>query len=570
MTSTGTTRAHPRPPSPGELELLIAWPDPRAEFRENLRARLSGKVVPAQESTSAPDHGFWSGVDLSAPWPRIPLRASAGFHALLIAGLLSVSLWPGPHIRLADDDDRRAFSNAHLVSPFLPELHGQPVIQRAPHKAPSKPDPVPARQQIVSLPPNPDNLHQTIVAEPKLTLPRDIAVPNLVALDPARPAQSLDASSKAALRRLPSLLPQVTAPAVDASAVRAGRKLPSLLPQVAAPAPDVSVVKPKLAVPILQMTQPRIVQPAPEVGDVGSASAARVSHLLPGAAPIPPAPQVADMPQAKDATRRAGNLLALSLHPADVPAPLRPPEGNRRGEFAASPTGRADATGTPGTGTSDSHAPRGSDTSRSYNAPPGITVGAPPPKAAVAEVSNSAPEAPRPAPDPSLRNKLLAAMRTPAPEMPHPAAAAAKESTGERTEIERRVFRGRLSYALAVNMPNLNAATGSWIIHFSERVPATPPVPIAAPEVVRKSDPAYPSELMADNIHGTVVLTATIRADGSVTDIVVAKSLEPLLDRNAVQALARWVFRPALRNGQPIDLDAVIQVPFRAQRPQGF
>jgi len=87
---------------------------------------------------------------------------------------------------------------------------------------------------------------------------------------------------------------------------------------------------------------------------------------------------------------------------------------------------------------------------------------------------------------------------------------------------------------------------------------------------VRKSDPAYPSELMADNIHGTVVLTATIRADGSVTDIVVAKSLEPLLDRNAVQALARWVFRPALRNGQPIDLDAVIQVPFRAQRPQGF
>ena len=567
MTSTGTTRAHPRPSSPGELELLIAWPDPRAEFRENLRARLRGQVVPAQESTSPPDHGFWSGVDLSAPWPKIPLRASGGFHALLIAALMSVSLWPGPHIRLADDDDRRAFSNAHLVNPFLPELHGQPVPRSAPHKAPSKPDPVPARQEIVSLPPNPDNLHQTIVAEPKMTLPRDIALPNLVALDPARPAQSLDASSKAALRKLPSLLPQVTAPAVDASAVRAGRKLPSLLPQVAAPAPDVSVVKPRLAVPLLQ---PKIVQPAPEVGDVGSASAARVSHLLPGAAPIPPAPQVSDMAQAKDALRRAGNLLALSLHPADVAAPVRPPEGNRRGEFAASPTGRAGATGTPGTGSSDSHSPSGSDAHSNYNAPPGITISAPPPKAAVAPVSNSAPQAPHPAPDPSLRNKLLAAMRTPSQEMPHPPAATAKESSGERSEIERRVFRGRLSYSLAVNMPNLNAATGSWIIHFSEREPSTPHVPIAAPEVVRKSDPAYPGELMADNIHGTVVLTATIRADGSVADIVVAKSLEPRLDRNAAEALARWVFRPALRNGQPIELDAVIQVPFRAQRPQGF
>ena len=80
----------------------------------------------------------------------------------------------------------------------------------------------------------------------------------------------------------------------------------------------------------------------------------------------------------------------------------------------------------------------------------------------------------------------------------------------------------------------------------------------------------YPEAARQKGIYGSLQLTVSIRADGSVTDIVVAKSLEPLLDRNAVQALARWVFRPALRNGQPIDLDAVIQVPFRAQRPQGF
>ncbi len=542
--------------------MLIAWSDPVAEFRENLRARLRGEVVPPQESTSPPDARFWSGVDLSAPWPEIPLQASAGFHALLIAALMAISLWPGPHIRLADEDNRRAFWNAHLVSPFLPELHGRVVTPKTPRKSQAKPDPVPARQEIISLPPNPDNLHQTIVAAPKLTLPRDIALPNLGALEPARPTQSIDESSKAALRKLPSLLPKVAAPAVDAAAVRAQRKLPSLLPQVVAPAPDVSVVQPKLAVPMLQ---PKIVQPAPEVGDVGSASASRVNQLLPGAAPVPPAPQVANIP------RRAGALLALSLHPADVQAPVKPPEGNRRGEFAASPTGRPEATGTPGAGNGENNAANSANPSHGrINAPPGITVSAPPHEALVAAASSSAPEAPRAAPDANLRNKLMAAMRTPATEMPHPQAATTKEDTGEQSEVERRVFHGRRSYALAVNMPNLNASTGSWIIHFSERGTPTPASPVAAPEVVRKSDPAYPGELLADNIHGIVILTATIRADGSVTDIVVVKSLEPRLDHNAAQALARWVFRPALKNGQPVDLDAVIQVPFRAQRPTYF
>ena len=63
----------------------------------------------------------------------------------------------------------------------------------------------------------------------------------------------------------------------------------------------------------------------------------------------------------------------------------------------------------------------------------------------------------------------------------------------------------------------------------------------------------------------TVVLTAIIRADGSVNDIAVVKSLYPQLDQNAVQALSRWVFLPALKNGQAIDLEAVITVPFRAK-----
>jgi protein TonB len=86
--------------------------------------------------------------------------------------------------------------------------------------------------------------------------------------------------------------------------------------------------------------------------------------------------------------------------------------------------------------------------------------------------------------------------------------------------------------------------------------------------VVHKSDPAYPGELIKDGVQGTVILTAIIRANGSVADIVVVQSLDPRLDQNAAQALSHWRFRPALKDGQAIDLEAVITVPFRSKPTQ--
>jgi len=127
-------------------------------------------------------------------------------------------------------------------------------------------------------------------------------------------------------------------------------------------------------------------------------------------------------------------------------------------------------------------------------------------------------------------------MHAPSPSIPP--RPALRESTAARSEVENRIFAGRRSYTLSVNMPNLNAATGSWIIHFVERQPGAAS-PIAAPEVVNKSDPAYPGELIKDGVHGTVILTAIIRANGSVADIVVVQSLDPRLDRNACSHLHR-------------------------------
>jgi TonB family protein len=159
----------------------------------------------------------------------------------------------------------------------------------------------------------------------------------------------------------------------------------------------------------------------------------------------------------------------------------------------------------------------------------------------------------------------MAAMRPPVIASIPPRPPVAHENTGKPSDLENHIFAGRRSYTLAVNMPNLNSATGSWIIHFVDRDQGLVPAPIVAPEVLSKFDPAYPIELMRDGVNGAVILTATIRADGTVSDIVVARGVDPQLDQNAVQALSRWVFRPALKNGQAIDLEAVITVPFRTK-----
>jgi outer membrane biosynthesis protein TonB len=39
------------------------------------------------------------------------------------------------------------------------------------------------------------------------------------------------------------------------------------------------------------------------------------------------------------------------------------------------------------------------------------------------------------------------------------------------------------------------------------------------------------------------------------------------LDANAMEALAQWKFQPAEKRGEPIDLEAVVHIPFRSRAP---
>ena len=47
----------------------------------------------------------------------------------------------------------------------------------------------------------------------------------------------------------------------------------------------------------------------------------------------------------------------------------------------------------------------------------------------------------------------------------------------------------------------------------------------------------------------------------------VLEGFDDRLDENARQALSAWHFVPGTRNGSPVDLEAVVRIPFRSKRP---
>jgi len=129
------------------------------------------------------------------------------------------------------------------------------------------------------------------------------------------------------------------------------------------------------------------------------------------------------------------------------------------------------------------------------------------------------------------------------------------------------IFASKKIYKMFVNMPNLNSATGSWILNFSELHMNSDGVRITSTEVsgpvpLTKVDPKYPPTLIKERVEGEVVLYAVIRRDGSVDSIQLVRGIDEQLDANAMSALSQWKFRPALKQGVPVELEAIVHIPF--------
>ncbi len=561
-------------------------------FRRNLGDFLLRRQPPPLELTSepgpVPPDIF---VDKSLNWWGI--AESYGGHIVFVAVVyfVSVSFFQKP-VQL-----QSPFQNTEIsyypVSEYLPPINtGQKGTTK-----PRKGQPKLAKQEILSVPPNPDNRQQTIVAPQQAKLNRDVTLPNIVAWTAVPAAQPIAASSKAVSQlKIPQFQQQVVEPTADVSGLKPELLVPpELRPTVVEPRADVSQLKTATKVPNIaqpaavepsvsadalklkagqlnmaqlepQVEAPKLAVPAQRAGAPGDAAGAASTKA---AAPAQPSLQ------GLSNSRGQGQLIALGINPADVRGPVEMPGGNRSGEFHASPGGKADAPGTPSikgdpnstTSGSGSAQGKGSGSGSGSNGlPTGISVGNPPPGAATSAVAGS----PSAKPDAQMEERkriIAAAMKPSIPSATRqPVAPAQPTPNMEDESIDARVFGKKQYYSLVLNTPNLSSAAGSWIIHFAELKETNDKAKPTSPVALNAVDPAYTPDAMRDRVEGTVTLYAVIRPDGSVTDIKVLNSLDDRLDSSAIRALSRWHFRPGTKNGEAIALEAVVQIPFRMKK----
>ena len=74
----------------------------------------------------------------------------------------------------------------------------------------------------------------------------------------------------------------------------------------------------------------------------------------------------------------------------------------------------------------------------------------------------------------------------------------------------------------------------------------------------------YPEEAPKNRIQGRVMVSFTVRADGTIADIEVVRGIHELLDAEAVrivQSMPKW--KPGTRNGKPIAMEVVIPILFK-------
>jgi TonB family protein len=87
---------------------------------------------------------------------------------------------------------------------------------------------------------------------------------------------------------------------------------------------------------------------------------------------------------------------------------------------------------------------------------------------------------------------------------------------------------------------------------------------ITLPRVVREVKPAYTADAMRAKVQGSVWLECIVMPDGSVGEVKVTRSLDPIfgLDQEAIKAAKMWRFSPGMRQGEPVPVIITIELTF--------
>jgi TonB family protein len=535
------------------LDLGVDWESPWEEFRSSVRDFFRGPRATA-------DGGAAQDSQLRVQWiegrlPRRAIAASFAWHVIVVTVML-LPIWGF----LANAEPSLALPRIELT--YVPTQDLRPISLPG-----RQPKPSPAGDPAKPLPRSgADAFHprQTILSQPlKITHPRQTLIqPNAPATPPKMVPQMPNISEWAATSAEPPkpqlrISPSVVAPQVQHRAVS-----DTAAPDVAAPERNAGPLN--IAPSPTAIAQPRMpVNPMSK-----SVPERRNTHADAGAAPvIGPATSPGD--------ESLHRLIAISAAPAPPAPEVSVPQGNLAARVAISPEGArtgapgGSENGAPGNGgsggTAASAGGAGTNSGASGNsAPPGVSISGGSGHAGSAGIGTAGNRSggiilkPMPAiptmPDPSRREPIVLSKIDPSlpPE---------------------KILSGKEVFTLRVDMPNLTSTSGSWVLNFAQLddnlpVYQRPKGKLAGPVPLRKVDPKYPQLAIKQRIDGEVILYAIIRKDGHVDSIQLVRGVDPLLDQNAMDALARWEFRPATREGQPVDLEAVIHIPFHFKPPE--
>jgi TonB family protein len=542
--------ARPRAIKPPKLD--VAWGSFHQGIGSSIAALLTWTRVPKN---------FLAGSFFKECWidrrvPRRALVAAALWHFVFI--LMPFPQLPSPRHSSQFENTEVTWSGPITDFPLVDMK--APKAKPSPRGEPDKPllpegaDAFHPRQHIFTDPVRPTHPRQTLINSAAPPEPPKILqnLPNIVQFQqlpgPARPRLEIsqETLSKLHPRELRKVkLTTAQAPDIPTLDQKLGDIAPSMLPN--APARPKLELNAGAAPRIVQRTQTSAVEPAPEVASAqsGIANGNAATLIALSATPGPPAPVVP--PQ--------GNLAArVSISP----------EGNHPGVPGGSPNGAPGANGGAGGGPTSSGGAAGGNGNGKNGMDVSISGGHPPANSAISGLGGPPKMSAPPVralitkPDPHAQTED-------APARTGPPNFAALPPTAQPEQV----FASRKIYKMLVNMPNLNSATGSWILNFSEmrtgsEGPHQASSDISAPGPLRKVDPKYPPTLIDEHVEGEVVLYAVIRSDGSVDSIQLVRGIDGQLDANAMQALSQWKFHPATKQGTPVDLEAIVHIPFHA------
>jgi TonB family protein len=533
----GQAEIYPYPARlPGRVQpkLTIAW----NSFHQNFFSGIPVLFKSARVPKNTPPQKIFRDCFVERPMPR---------RAVLAAFLLYVAaiLMPWPNVPAAPRRNP-AFDNTELT--WSGRIEDLPLLNIPKQKSsaiPKSPEPNPVttqntdayhpRQRIYTDPVHPTHPRQTLVnpaappAAPKFLPPMPNVVEFASAAAPARPHLEISEKTLGKLR-----------PKQVKTAASTGAPTPEVpnfeqhTAEISLTASPTGPERPKLQ--INPSSAPRVAEHSLPRENATAPDAALSSSNSSGGAP--------------------STLIALSSSPA-APTPVLPvPQGNLAARVAMSPEGKPGGTG------SSSNGGAGGGEAGNSNVGISISGGTPKPNAGASGLG---------APGNLTLPKAQSGFKRPDPNVsdedppermgPPNFAALSPDSKPEQ------IFSSKRVYSMNVNMPNLNSVTGSWLIHFSELHLVDyrhRSGNVSAPVPLRKVDPKYPQTLMQDHVEGEVILYGVIRKDGTVDSIQVVRGIDDQLDANAVSAFGQWKFEPATKEEQPVDLEAIVYIPFHA------